>query len=176
MSRAERLPDLSAIESYRYALHAGNDARQRLDDGLAQLPTLLGCSHISVSTTRLSASSSGIASDDVARRCEDLQHLLAEGPTVHALATGHSVLSYALRRETRWPRWRHRVVTELGITAALAFPLHFQARLVGALTLYADSSGPLPDIDVALAHALAAPLATVLVEARLDGFLAVQAA
>ena len=178
MNRAEHpVPGRVAIESYRYALHAGLDARQRLHDGLAHLPALLpGCRHVTLSTLGLSPAEGGIASDDTAQRCEDLQHLLGQGPTVHALGTGHSVLSHDLRGETRWPRWRHHVVTELQVTAVLAFPLRFQARLVGALTLYSDRPGPLSDIDIALLHALAAPLSTVLAEARLDGHRSVQAA
>ena len=75
---------------------------------------------------------------------------------MHALGTGHSVLSHDLRGETRWPRWRHHVVTELHVTAVLAFPLRFQARLVGALTLPESGLSSLVPAVVAGGYLLAA--------------------
>lgn len=162
-------PDRAALTAYLYALHAGDDPRERLRRGLAQLPGLVaGCHHASA-TTGCGVQGSSVGTDDTARRGDELQQLVEDGPTLHALRTGHSVLSHDLRREPRWPRWCDRASRELRLGAALAILLHTEDRPLGTLNLYSDASGGLSDTPIGLLHALAVPLGTLLVEARLEG-------
>lgn len=164
-----RRPDRFAVTAYLHALHAFDDPAERLRQGLTRLTVFMpACDHAAVTTTSLARERHGVDTSHAARCSEELQHLLDEGPSRHALRTGHSVLSHDLAEETRWPQWRQHVTSALHLHAALAVPLHTHNQPIGALTLYANTSGGLSDLDLALLHAAAIPLANTLVDARLS--------
>ena len=77
------------------------------------------------------------ASDARARKLDDLQVVLGEGPGVTALAAGGPVMVPDLREQ-----WRHgwvtfeRAATELGVRSVCAFPLQIGAVRLGVLTLH----------------------------------------
>jgi hypothetical protein len=77
------------------------------------------------------------ASDSRARKLDDLQVVLGEGPGVAALAEGGPVMVPDLREQ-----WRHgwvtfeRAATELGVRSICAFPLQIGAVRLGVLTLH----------------------------------------
>ena len=160
-----RTPDRVGITTYLHALHAAGEPLARASSGLRHLAEMMpGCSHAAVMITSEVADHAAVATSDTARRCDELQRLLDGGPGLHAFRTGHSVVSHDLGTEPRWPSWRQRAVEELHVRAALAVPLSSQDRPVGALSLYSGSPQELMGIDLALLHALAAPLAAVLAE------------
>lgn len=143
------------------------EARTRLQRGLDLLPLLVpGCGHASATTTAYAGSRSGSVTGATAARADALQDELDEGPSLHALRTGHSVLSHDLGTETRWPRWCDHAARDLGLGGALSVLLTGAGRSVGTLTLYADRPGGLSDVDIATLHTLAAPLARALAVVR----------
>jgi GAF domain len=99
------------------------------------------------------------ATDGAARRMEDLQLTLGEGPCVEAAQTRRPVLQPDLPRTavSRWPHYGPAVL-EAGIAAIFAFPLQVGLVRLGVLDLYRDSPGMLDadELDEALAFTDAA--------------------
>jgi hypothetical protein len=99
------------------------------------------------------------ATDGAARRMEDLQLTLGEGPCVEAAQTRRPVLQPDLRRTavSRWPHYGPAVLAT-GIAAIFAFPLQVGLVRLGVLDLYRDSPGMLDadELDEALAFTDAA--------------------
>lgn len=100
------------------------------------------------------------ATDGRARKLEELQFALGEGPCVEASGSGRPVLQPDLTAgSARWPRFGAAAL-EAGVHAIFAFPLRVGAIHVGVLDLYRDVPGPLtaPDLTNALAFADAATI------------------
>lgn len=93
-------------------------------------------------------------SDEAARRYEQLQTDLDEGPCRAAFFSEDPVLSPDLSLDTRFPRFAAQGQA-VGLRAAFSFPLRSAERRVGALDLYCESSGELSDQDHAVALTLA---------------------
>lgn len=77
------------------------------------------------------------ASDTVAKRLEDMQFTLGEGPCFEAFDTGEPVLAHDLAHDAAkvWPVFATQV--DAGAVGAIfAFPLRRDAARVGALGLY----------------------------------------
>lgn len=76
-------------------------------------------------------------SSETARRIEEAQFGLGEGPTRDAFTSRRPVLVGDIERSglQRWPGWVP-AVSETGVGAVYAFPLHVGATIFGVLTLY----------------------------------------
>ncbi|SER30648.1 GAF domain-containing protein [Microlunatus flavus] len=160
----------SALVACLDVLRGDQDARTRLQQALDVLPRLVpGCDHASAASGRHGGGPDGGASDAVARRADALQDELDEGPGLHALRTGHSVIVHDLETEERWPRWCDRASAGLRLGSALAVVLTVGRRTSGTLTLYGDRPGRLSDVDLGLLHTLAAPIAGVQAALRTGG-------
>jgi hypothetical protein len=163
----ERGPE--APGAYLDAAHARREPDERLQQVLGLLPGLVpGCHLASATTPRLRGLRVHRASDDAARRADELQHRLEEGPCLQALRTGHSVIAHDLAGETRWPRWTALVSAELRLGAVLSVLLVAGGRSLGTLNLYSLDAGGLSHVDIAVLHALADPVAEVLVDVLRD--------
>lgn len=97
---------------------------------------------------------------------DDLQHDLAEGPSMDGPATSDVVSVGDLTREAPWPRWANEVVGRTGVRAYLGFRLFVEDDSIGMLNLYAyepDAFDHEDQLDglVAAAHASVALSATV---------------
>ncbi|MDX6742656.1 GAF and ANTAR domain-containing protein [Actinocorallia sp. A-T 12471] len=91
------------------------------------------------------------ATDPVARRLDDRQFVLGEGPCVRAWTVGELVLASDLTSDAsaaRWPLFAPAAVTA-GAGALFAFPLRVGAIRLGALGLYRAKPGPLTDGQLA---------------------------
>jgi len=99
------------------------------------------------------------ATDGAARRLEELQFSLGEGPCVDASRSGRPVLQSELFGAAghRWPGFVAAALTA-GVRAIFAFPLQVGAIRIGVLDLYRDAPGSLdePQLADALAFADAA--------------------
>lgn len=82
----------------------------------------------------------GAATDDAARRSEELQHELGEGPCLEAIWEREVIIS-DLRREPRWPTWAARVAEETPFRSLLAAPAFVTADRVGTLNMYSREVG-----------------------------------
>ena len=84
------------------------------------------------------------ASDEAARLLEQMQFDTGEGPTLDACRLRLPVLvpDLASSYEGRWPGFS-QAASAAGVAAAYALPLHVGASLLGALTFYSSTVGPL---------------------------------
>jgi hypothetical protein len=102
-------------------------------------------------------------SNDVAARLEGLQNGLGEGPCVDAHRTGRPVAEPDLRRPVRerWPAYS-RAALDSGAASVFSFPLRIGAARLGALTVFAETPGPLSRAGRSDAQAIA-DMATTLI-------------
>src|SRR5690348_17216723 len=96
-----------------------------------------------------------VATDDIARRLEDIQFTTGDGPGVDAFELGGAVLVPDLdapksSRTSSWPAFRV-TAADLGVRAVFAFPLRLGAASLGALTLHRVDAGALDGPDLATA-------------------------
>ncbi|MBB3327994.1 GAF domain-containing protein [Microlunatus antarcticus] len=139
------------------------DAHLRLQHRVDLLPSLVdGCHHASVTTVTGGRLTVRVSTDRTARRADELQDALGEGPCLQSVRTGHSVVAADLRTETRWTRWCAEAVSDLGLTGALSVLLVSNLRPLATLNLYSDTVGGLAELDLAHLHTLTAPLSSVL--------------
>jgi GAF domain len=96
------------------------------------------------------------ATDGAARKLEELQFTLGEGPCVDASQTGRPVLQPDLARTApvRWPGFAGGAL-EAGVRAVFAFPLRVGAIRLGVLDLYRDRAGVLSTEELAEALSFA---------------------
>ncbi|GAC1589943.1 MAG: ANTAR domain-containing protein [Acidimicrobiales bacterium] len=92
------------------------------------------------------AVAASFASDPSARRLQELQFTLGDGPTVEAYRSGEAVSFWDLTRpgSGRWPGFPHEAV-EAGVCGVYALPLRVGAARLGVLTLYRSQRGPLAE-------------------------------
>lgn len=97
-----------------------------------------------------------------ARRADELQYELHEGPCLDAVWEERVVHSPDLSQEQRWPRWAAAAVAETGVRSMMAFQLFTTRDTVGALNLYAGSEHGFGPEDREVGLALAAHVAVAV--------------
>ncbi len=102
------------------------------------------------------------ATDDIARRSDQLQYEAGEGPCLQAIRDHESVTSSDLLDELRWPRWSRRAAEELGVRSMLCLHLFVSHDTLGALNLYSDRPNAFTADDRTTGLALAANVAMAL--------------
>ncbi|HTF46186.1 MAG TPA: GAF and ANTAR domain-containing protein [Pseudonocardia sp.] len=95
------------------------------------------------------------ASTGETRLLELFQLQTDDGPCLDCLHTGTPVTVTDMEQaHERWPRFAPRA-TEAGFASVHALPMRLRTEIIGALNLFANRPGPLPDTDLRLAQALA---------------------
>lgn len=109
------------------------------------------------------------ATDGSVRVIEELQFTLGEGPCIDSVRTGRPVLDgdLALTAMQLWPGFTSGAL-DAGVAAAFAFPLQVGAISLGALDLSRDAVGPLEDVDVREAMALAGAATVLLLHLQMN--------
>lgn len=74
-----------------------------------------------------------------ARRADELQYELAEGPCLEAVWEERVVHGPDLESEGRWPRWARAMCSETDYRSIMAFQLFTTADRVGALNVYSTA-------------------------------------
>ncbi len=105
------------------------------------------------------------ASDLSARRYEELQTELDEGPCLEAYRAGRPVAIADLAAEQRYPRFAPAAL-DAGLRAVFTFPLCHQDRRIGALDLYRDAPGQLDPWALKTAQTLAQVTTVYLLNAQ----------
>jgi GAF domain-containing protein len=77
-----------------------------------------------------------------------------EGPCPECYRTGEAVTETDLETTSRWPTFTPEAL-RVGFRAVNAVPLHLRGQVIGALNLFRNGAGPLPDGDLRTAQALA---------------------
>jgi GAF domain-containing protein len=85
-------------------------------------------------------------SGELARRGDERQYELDDGPCLEALRTGTVVSVRDMADEDRWGDYPRRAL-EAGVRSSLSFPLAMGERARGALNLYSDSADAFGDAD-----------------------------
>jgi GAF domain-containing protein len=102
------------------------------------------------------------ATDDIARRGDQLQYEVGEGPCLQSIREQETVSSRDLLYESRWPHWSRRAAEELGVRSMLCLQLFVTHDTLGALNLYSDHPDAFDADDRATGLALAAHVAVAL--------------
>ncbi len=105
------------------------------------------------------------ASDASARRFEELQTELGEGPCLQAYRSGISVVIPDLDEAPDYPRFVS-AAREAGLRAVFTFPLCHQQRRLGALDLYRTTPGELDPWEQETAQTLADVATAYLLNAQ----------
>jgi hypothetical protein len=147
-----------AVREILSAVWAGSRDGEELPDSLVRLcARTLPVSGVGVALmTDDGPAGTVAASDGGARRLEELQFTLGQGPCVDASRTGRPVLApdLATMSSRSWPRFSAGA-DAAGLGAVFAFPLQVGGIRLGVLDLYRDTAGELSGEDLANALSFA---------------------
>lgn len=87
------------------------------------------------------------ATGDLARRADELQYELEEGPCRDAAVHTESLRSGDVAHDRRWPRWGPRAA-QAGVGSLLSLPLLRASEPASALNLYSRATGAFDDRDL----------------------------
>jgi len=128
-----------------------------------------GCDEAGVSIVRQRRSvSTPSATGPQARRADELQYELDQGPCLDAIWDAPVVDCPDITADPRWPVWGERVAAETGLHSLLAVRLFTHEDTVGALNLYSLSPDAFTARDREVAVALAAHVAVAVRGAQID--------
>lgn len=127
-------------------------------EAICDAATLLvsGCDHASVMLRSGDTYVTVAAGDEIARRVDDLERAVGEGPCLDAIEDEAAQLDPDLTTAPQWPRLAARVVAETPVRGAMGFRLRVADRKVGALNLFTDTAGVFTDTAAEQAAILAA--------------------
>jgi hypothetical protein len=113
----------------------------------AALAAVPGCDHASVVTMRAGEKSVCVAAtDDVARRVDELEREVEQGPCLDAILTQRFECDPDITQAPSWPLLAERVVAETSVRGMVGYRILVGDRKAGALNLYSDTPGALtPD-------------------------------
>lgn len=93
-------------------------------------------------------------SDPDARLFDEIQHNYGEGPCLHAMATGTTVLVRDTRTDPRWPEYS-QAIAALGQLSVLGVPLTLDSGATAALNVFAPDANVFDDAAVRKAEMFA---------------------
>ncbi|MET4223066.1 GAF and ANTAR domain-containing protein [Oerskovia enterophila] len=128
-----------------------------------------GCDAAGISlVTRKGQIETPAASHALARRGDELQYALNEGPCLDAIRETDLVRTDDLATEPRWQRWADQVQDELGVRSMLCVQLFTSETSHGALNLYSRSVAAFPATTLSMVSTFAAVAAAALTAARTE--------
>ncbi|MGO4596829.1 ANTAR domain-containing protein [Terrabacter sp. 2RAF25] len=151
-------------------IYAGADSgsiHQALVDAAARL--VEGCTRASLLVRTRDRFVTAASTDDIARRIDQIEIEIGEGPCVDA------ILEEAYQHDadltdgtTPWPRFAERIVAETPVRSAIGYRLFLDGDKVGALNLFADVPGALTakSADTGAVIASFASVALMAIRAR----------
>jgi GAF domain-containing protein len=133
----------------------------------AAVDLLPGISWSGISLVRGKKVTSEAPSDEVARRLDQLQSELGEGPAFSALRDRRTIDIPDLRAEERWPKFV-AAATGMGVHCLLSFRLFIKDGALGALNLYGPRPNTFDDESVAVGEILSQHAAVALADASME--------
>jgi GAF domain-containing protein len=126
-------------------VYATEDSDEVITKLCAAAPVLVpGCDHASVMMRRGNDDYyTCAASDDLARRIDEAEQVLREGPCFDAITEEAAHLDADLRDGSPWPELAAWVLEHTPVRGALGYRLVIEERKVGALNLFSDTAGAL---------------------------------
>jgi hypothetical protein len=107
-----------------------------------------GCDHASLMLRRAGRVETVAASDDVARRIDELEKALGEGPCLDAIdddEPDQHMCSDLPGGSSKWPRLGQAIMAETSVRGMAGFRLRQGGKKVGALNVFSDTAGALTD-------------------------------
>jgi GAF domain-containing protein len=131
-------------------------------DSAAVLPVILdaavqllpGISWAGVAHVRGKNVLAQLPTDEVARRLNELQNDIGEGPALTALAQRDTITAADLSTESRWPGFVDAAI-KLGVHCLMVFRLFVQREVLGVLTIYGPTPNMFTDESIAVGEILA---------------------
>jgi transcriptional regulator with GAF, ATPase, and Fis domain len=151
-------------------IYAGADAgsiHQALVDVAARL--VEGCDRASLLVRTRDRFLTAASTDEVARRIDQIELEVGEGPCVDAIIDEAYQHDPDLTTATTpWPRFTERIVSETPVRSAIGYRLLLDGDKVGALNLFADTPGALSErsADTGAVIASFASVALMAIRAR----------
>jgi GAF domain-containing protein len=148
-------------------LQLEGDPRRTLEEAVRVAVEMIdGCDEIGVSMVRRNNEvETPVATGPRARRGDELQYELDEGPCLDAIWRHSLVHSPDLAAEPRWPRWAPAATEETGMRSLMSFQLFTTGHTLGAMNLYSRSAHAYTATDEHVGTALAAHVAVALAQA-----------
>jgi GAF domain-containing protein len=117
-----------------------------------------GCDHASLMTRRLDHVETVAATDETARRIDDLEKEVGEGPCLDAMdeAAPDQHICADLSTGCQWPTLAERIMAETGVRSMAGFRIRQDGEKVGALNLFSDTEGALDEHSLEQAATLTA--------------------
>ncbi|MCE0764435.1 GAF and ANTAR domain-containing protein [Pseudonocardia kujensis] len=141
------------------------DAQERVT--LYAVATVPGCDHAGISLVDRHGGVVSVApTGGTARRVDEIQHEVGEGPCLGVIHDRFVCAVEDLATDDRWPAFGRRAAAETGIHALLCFRLFVEDDVLGALTLSSATRGAFDDHAVAVGTVLAAHAALAVTDAR----------
>ncbi|KAA1418207.1 GAF and ANTAR domain-containing protein [Mumia zhuanghuii] len=162
--------DHHALADLVEELHAADTPQQTADQVIKTLCELLGMDEAGVTMIRRAGALETVAATGlIARRADQLQSELREGPTLSD-SWDETLRLGELADDRRWPTWSAKVAG-LGAASLLAVSLAPEASRIGVVSLYSREPRHFDNDDVALAHLFARHAAVALARAETEANL-----
>jgi hypothetical protein len=100
------------------------------------------------------------ATDEIARRIDELEWEVREGPCVDAMLSDRFECDGDISQNSAWPRLAERVVAETPVRGMVGYRIRVRERKVGALNVFSDTPGALT-LEGAAIGAILASFASV---------------
>ncbi|WP_142281745.1 ANTAR domain-containing protein [Mycobacterium kyorinense] len=127
-----------------------------------------GCDHASLLTRRGERYVTVGASDRIAKRIDDMERAVGDGPCVDAIEEETPQIETDLTRPSQWHNLAARLVAETPVRGAMGFRLLIDQRKAGALNLFSDTPNRFDNESAEQAIVLAA-FASVAINAIARG-------
>lgn len=127
-----------------------------------------GCDHASLLTRRGDRYVTVGASDRIAKRIDDMERAVGDGPCLDAIEEEAPQIETDLTTPCQWPKLAERLVAETPVRGAMGFRLLIDRRKAGALNLFSDSPNRFDTESASQAIVLAA-FASVAINAIAQG-------
>ncbi|WP_374455696.1 GAF and ANTAR domain-containing protein [Nocardioides sp.] len=124
------------------------------------------CAHACISINEKGRNVIRVGSDDVARRANELQYEVGEGPCLDVRREQVALVCADLATERRYPSWARRAAADLEVGSMMSLLVYTDDDAYGCLSLYADRGVRFDADDVAVGETLAAHLAVTLAAGR----------
>jgi len=117
-----------------------------------------GCDHASLMLRRGGRVETVAASSDVARRIDELEKALGEGPCLDAIDDNEpdQHICSDLTEGSKWPELARMIMAETSVRGMAGFRLRQEGKRVGALNVFSDTAGALTDHSLEQATMLTA--------------------
>jgi transcriptional regulator with GAF, ATPase, and Fis domain len=127
-----------------------------------------GCDHASLLVRRDGRYVTVGASDDIAKRIDDIERIAGDGPCVDAIEEETPQIETDLTTPSQWHQLAARLVAETPVRGAMGFRILVDRRKSGALNLFSDKAGVF-DTEAAGQAIVLASFASVAINAVAQG-------